>query len=105
MFCAPHYPLSAGGAPILFWRDFLADKSDEDDAVIDEILGGNAEPPLPNTLSSIWNFGGATARVGVADTPFGDSSMPYMLSLDSTWEGAEQVSVNIEWTRSFWQRM
>ena len=29
MFCAPLYPLSAGSAPIRFWRDFLADKSDD----------------------------------------------------------------------------
>jgi hypothetical protein len=29
MFCAPLYPLSAGGEPIRFWRDFLADKSDD----------------------------------------------------------------------------
>jgi len=195
MFCAPLYPLSAGGEPIRFWRDFLADKSDDvaslvefstiprdaeyperfwgqriytiaavyagdadegerllrplrelgelvadfsaqmsyceiqslfdtlmpfgqyrsywkshflqglDDAVIEEIIEGNATPPSPNTLSSIWNFGGATARVGAADTAFGERSMPYMLSLDSTWEGAEHDAVNIEWTRSFWQRM
>ena len=28
MFSAPLYPLSAGSAPIRFWRDFLADKND-----------------------------------------------------------------------------
>jgi len=76
-----------------------------DDSVIDKIIEGNAKPPSPNTLSSIWNFGGATARVGVSDTAFGDRSMLYMLSIDSTWQGAEQDAVNIDWTRSFWQRM
>ena len=34
-----------------------------DDATIERILAGNASPPSSNTLSSIWNFGGATARV------------------------------------------
>jgi FAD/FMN-containing dehydrogenase len=195
MFCAPLYPLSAGSAPIRFWRDFLADKNDDvaslvefstipddpayperfwgqriytvaavyagdpdegerllqplrergelvadfsgqmsycdiqrlfddlipygryrsywkshylsglDDAVIDQIVEGNARPPSPNTLSSIWSFGGATARVGPADTAFGDRSMPYMLSIDSIWEDAEQDAANVTWTRDFWQRM
>jgi len=195
MFCAPLYPLSAGAGPILFWRDFLADKNDEvssivefstipsdpdypekfwgqriytlaavyngdadegetllrplrelgelvsdfsgqmsycdiqsmfdalipfgqyrcywkshylkalDDSTIDQIMEGNSEPPSPNTLSSIWNFGGATARVGSSDTAFGDRSMPYMFSIDSIWQGAEQDEVNVSWTRDFWQRM
>ena len=56
-------------------------------------------------MTSIWNFGGATARVGAADTAFSDRSMPYMLSLDSTWDGAEHDAANIEWTRRFWQRL
>jgi FAD/FMN-containing dehydrogenase len=195
MFSAPLYPLSAGSAPIRFWRDFLADKNDTvgslvefstvpedptyperfwgeriytiasvyagdadegerllqplrelgelvadfsgqmayrdiqrlfdtiipfgqyrcywkshylsalDDATIDQIVEGNAQPPSGNTLSSIWNFGGATARVGTADTAFGDRSMPYMLSIDSIWQGAEHDAANIGWTRDFWERM
>jgi FAD/FMN-containing dehydrogenase len=200
MFSAPLYPLSAGSAPIRFWRDFLADKSDTvgsivefstipedptyperfwgerictiasvyagdaddgerllqplrelgelvadfsgqmryceiqslfdhqpgmtispfgqyrcywkshylsglDDSTIDQIVEGNAQPPSPNTLSSIWNFGGATAGVGAADTAFGDRSMPYMFSIDSIWQGAEQDAANIDWTRDFWERM
>ena len=75
------------------------------DAVIDLILEGNASPPSPNTLSSIWNFGGATARVAPADTAFGDRSMPYMMSIDSIWEAPEDDEANIAWTRDFWERM
>jgi FAD/FMN-containing dehydrogenase len=195
MFCAPLYPLSAGAGPIRFWRDFLADKSDDvgsliefstipsdpdypeqywgeriytvaavyagdadegerllqplrelgdqvsdfsgqmsyceiqqlfdtlmpfgqyraywkshylsglGDAAIDLILEGNASPPSPNTLSSIWSFGGATAGVGAADTAFGDRSMPYMLSIDSVWAAPEDDEANIAWTRAFWERM
>src|SRR6185503_6976659 len=74
------------------------------DAAIDTILAGNASPPSPNTLSSIWNFGGATARVGTADTAFGDRSMPYMFSIDSIWTAREDDEANIAWTRDFWQR-
>src|SRR5215210_6341808 len=192
MFSAPLYPLSAGSAPLRFWRDFLADKNDTvgslvefstiprdpsfperfwgeriytiasvyagdaeegerllqplrelvadysgqmsycaiqrlfdevipfgqhrcywkshllsglDDAVIEQIVAGNAAPPSPSTLSSIWNFGGATARVGAAETAFGDRSMPYMFSIDSIWQGPDRDAANIGWTRDFWQRM
>ena len=195
MFCAPIYSIDTGSDPIRYWRDFLADKSDDvasliefstvprdpafpesawgkrvytmaaafagdaaegekllqplrelgemvtdfsgqmqycemqrlfdtiipfgkyrcywkshflrglADDVIDLILAGNVEPPSPNTLSSIWNFGGATARVGATETAFGDRSMPYMFSIDSIWEAPESDETNIAWTRAFWQRM
>ena len=76
-----------------------------DDGAIDLILEGNGRPPSPNTLSSIWNFGGATARVPAADTAFGDRSMAYMFSIDSIWGAPEDDEANIAWTRAFWQRM
>ena len=195
MFCAPLYDLDAGSGPIRFWRDFLADKSDDigslvefstipedpgypeaawgqriytiaalyagdadegerilqplrelgdvvtdfsgqmdyadvqqlfdtlmpagqfrsywksrflngltDDA-IDLMLEVNASPPSPNTLSSIWNFGGATARVGSGDTAFGDRTMPYMVSFDSTWSDTADDDANIAWTRDAWERL
>ena len=50
-----------------------------DDEAIDLIVAGNERPPSPNTLSSIWNFGGATAAVDAAATAFGDRSMPWMV--------------------------
>ena len=35
MFCAPLYPLSAGPGPIRFWRDFLADKTDDVGSIVE----------------------------------------------------------------------
>jgi FAD/FMN-containing dehydrogenase len=75
------------------------------DTVIDEILEGVASVPSPNSLSSIWNFGGATAEVAADATAFGDRSMPWMFSIDSVWEGAENDETNIGWTRDLWGRM
>jgi FAD/FMN-containing dehydrogenase len=75
------------------------------DAAIEQIVAGNAAPPSPNTLSSIWNFGGATARVAPEATAFGDRSMPYMFSIDSIWREAADDETNITWTRDFWKRM
>ncbi len=86
-----------------YWKSHYL--SGLDNTVIDQIIESNAQPPSPNTLSSIWNFGGATARVGASETAFGDRSMPYMFSIDSIWQGSEHDAENIGWTRDFWQRM
>lgn len=75
------------------------------DEIIDQIMEGNATPPSPNTLSSIWNFGGATAGVAADSTAFGDRSMPYMFSIDSVWSDTADDQANIGWTRDFWKRM
>ncbi|MFL5750128.1 MAG: FAD-binding oxidoreductase [Chloroflexota bacterium] len=76
-----------------------------DDAAIDLIVAGNERTPSPNTLSSIWNFGGATAAVDASATGFGDRSMPWMVSVDSIWDTADQDAENIAWTRAFWERL
>jgi FAD/FMN-containing dehydrogenase len=86
-----------------YWKSlYLRELSDR---VIDEILEGNARPASPNTLSSIWNFGGATARVPAEATAFGDRSMPYMFSADSIWADPKDDDTNVAWTRSFWDRL
>ena len=86
-----------------YWKShYLASLTD---TVIDDILDGIATVPSPNTLASIWNFGGATAEVAADATAFGDRSMPWMFSIDSVWEGAENDDTNIGWTRDFWGRM
>lgn len=80
-----------------YWKSVYLDAlSDE---TIDLILQHNARPPSPNTLSSIWNFGGATAAVPATATAFGDRSMPFMLSADSIWTGSENDAANIAWSR------
>ena len=86
-----------------YWKCHYLDRLT--DEVIDNILEGNAAPASPNTLTSIWNFGGATAQVRADATAFGDRSMPYMFSIDSTWADAEDDDSNITWTRNFWDRM
>jgi hypothetical protein len=86
-----------------YWKShYLSGLSD---AVIDEILEGISTVPSPNSLSSIWNFGGATAQVAADATAFGDRSMPWMFSIDSVWENAQDDETNIGWTRDLWQRM
>ena len=86
-----------------YWKShYLSELSD---STIDAIIQSNIAPPSPFTLSSIWNFGGAMARVPAEATAFGDRSMPYMLSIDSVWSEAKDDETNIAWTRAFWKRM
>ena len=86
-----------------YWKSqFLRGLSDE---LIDLILEQNANPPSPNTLSSIWSFGGATAAVDASATAFGDRSMPYMVSIDSIWDKSADDAANMAWTRAFWDRL
>jgi FAD/FMN-containing dehydrogenase len=76
-----------------------------DDAAIDTMVAHNAAPPSPSSLSSIWNFGGATARVAVDATPFGDRSMAWMTSFDAIWSDAADDEANIAWSRDGWELM
>ena len=76
-----------------------------DDALIELILAANAAPPSPSTLSSIWNFGGATAAVPADATAFGDRSMPYMYSIDAIWNEPTEDAANIAWARDFWEQL
>jgi FAD/FMN-containing dehydrogenase len=86
-----------------YWKSrFLGGLGDD---VIDLIVDSNARPPSANTLSSIWNLGGATAQVDAEATAFGDRSMPWMVSIDSIWDTPDQDEANIAWTRDFWQRL
>jgi FAD/FMN-containing dehydrogenase len=86
-----------------YWKSrYLAGLPDD---AIDLMVEGNMHPPSPNTLSSIWNFGGATASVPADATAFGDRSMPWMVSFDSVWKGATDDDANIAWTRAFWERL
>lgn len=75
------------------------------DQAIDTILANFKQVPSPNTLSSIWNFGGATADVAAVATAFGDRSMSYMFSMDSVWPDKTDDDKNIGWTREFWNTM
>jgi FAD/FMN-containing dehydrogenase len=86
-----------------YWKSRYLDGLGDD--VIDLIVEGNRQPPSTGTLSSIWNFGGATAAVPADATAFGDRSMPWMVSFDSIWDTADQDEANIAWTRDRWEQL
>ncbi|MBI3745119.1 MAG: FAD-binding oxidoreductase [Chloroflexi bacterium] len=91
------------GAYRSYWKSrYLATL---DDATIDGLLAHNARPPSSTTLSSIWNFGAATARVPAEATAFGDRSMSWMASFDSMWTDPADDAGNIAWTRAGWDAL
>lgn len=72
------------------------------DAMIDLAITNAAAAPSDNSISSLWNFGGATARVSADATAFGDRSMGWMYSLDGVWSNAADDEANMAWSRNGW---
>lgn len=76
--------------------------SDLPDAMIDLALANAEVAPSNNTLSSLWNFGGATGDVAAEATAFGDRTMGWMYSLDAIWPDDADDEANIAWSRGSW---
>ncbi|PWE28388.1 FAD-binding oxidoreductase [Maritimibacter sp. 55A14] len=70
--------------------------------MIDLAMKNALAAPSDTTLSSLWNFGGATAQVAPDATAFGDRSMGWMYSLDAVWTDARDDAANIAWSRDGW---
>lgn len=73
-----------------------------DDGAIDAMCTHNRMSPSPDTVSSIWNFGGAVAAVPADATAFGDRSMPWLVSFDASWSSPADDEANIAWARRGW---
>lgn len=83
-----------------YWKSrYLTELNDE---MIDLAMQSAATAPSNNTLSSLWNFGGATAQIPTEATAFGDRSMGWMYSLDGVWSDPAQDAENIAWARDGW---
>ncbi|MCW3477485.1 BBE domain-containing protein [Limobrevibacterium gyesilva] len=76
-----------------------------DGPVIEDLVTRVAARPSDMTYTSIWDFGGAVARVAADATAFGDRNRPYVLSIDTTWSKPEGDGPNIAWSRNFWSHM
>jgi FAD/FMN-containing dehydrogenase len=95
-------PLYPTGAFRCYWKSHLL--TTLTDEMIDEGLTNAIASPSDRSISSFWDFGGATARVPADATAFGDRSFGWMYSLDSVWEWAEDDKKVMGWTRNAWAR-
>lgn len=85
-----------------YWKSHLmARLSDE---MIAEALQNALDNPSDRSLSSLWAFGGATARVPAEATAFGARDFGWMYSLDSVWEKPEDDMKLRGFTRAAWDR-
>ena len=85
-----------------YWKArYLTDLPDD---MIDLAMKNAAAAPSDNSISSLWNFGGATAKVAAEATAFGDRSMGWMYSLDSVWSDPADDDVNMTWSRDGWNK-
>lgn len=83
-----------------YWKArYLTDLTDE---MIDLAMANALVAPSDNSISSLWNFGGATAKVPANATAFGDRSMGWMYSLDGVWSDPGDDEANIAWSRDGW---
>lgn len=83
-----------------YWKArYLTDLTDE---MIDLARANALAAPSDASLTSLWNFGGATARVAGDATAFGDRSMGWMYSLDGVWSDPGEDDANIAWARKGW---
>ncbi len=93
-------PLIPFGEYRCYWKArYLSGLSDD---MIDLAISNAKSAPSDNTISSLWNFGGATARVPADATAFGDRSMGWMYSLDAIWPDEIDDDRNIAWSRDGW---
>lgn len=85
-----------------YWKSHLVTAlSDE---LIEQAVADAEMNPSDRSVSSLWNFGGATAAVPAEATAFGDRSFGGMYSLDTAWEDPADDEDMIDWTRTAWAR-
>lgn len=85
-----------------YWKShFLPRLTDE---MIAEGLQNAIQNPSDRSISSFWNFGGATAAVPAEATAFGARDFGWMYSLDSVWENPTDDTRIRAWTRDRWQK-
>ncbi|HSF95147.1 MAG TPA: FAD-dependent oxidoreductase, partial [Thermohalobaculum sp.] len=69
-----------------YWKcHYIAEMSD---ALIDEALANAVANPSDNSISSLWDLGGAVSSVPAEATALGDRSFGWLYSLDTIWPNA-----------------
>jgi hypothetical protein len=85
-----------------YWKStYVKELSDE---LLDTLCKLAAERPSSKTTMDIWPISGAAARVGAAETAFGQRH-PFMVAFESSWTDPTRNEANITWAREAWASM
>src|SRR5918995_1495477 len=80
-----------------YWKSQNVDSLN--DEVLERLMEHAEAAPSEHSTIDVWYQGGAMARVGAAETAFGDRSSPILLGIESNWEDQRDDEANISWVR------
>lgn len=69
------------------------------DDAIDVLARYAATAPSPHSTVDVWYQGGAMARVGETETPFGNRTAPYLIGVEANVEPGHSTDPNVAWVR------
>src|SRR6266545_634685 len=88
------------------WYYFRScDVAELTDDIIDITVERSLQIKSPLTSYPIWQMGGAVARVGEDETPFGGRQAAFTYNIGCSTETAEGFDEEREWVRSFWSAL
>ena len=70
------------------------------DASIARMIDALASVPSHETQIELVYLGGATGKIGAAETAFGDRSSPFILNLLAAWDEPARDAENVSWIRA-----
>jgi FAD/FMN-containing dehydrogenase len=76
-----------------------------DNNTIDTMVQSLSNIPSPMTQIELAYLGAAAARVGAADTAFGDRGSPFVINLLGNWLEESEDGLNVSWVRSLFQSL
>jgi FAD binding domain/Berberine and berberine like len=76
-----------------------------DDQTIHHIIESLSTIPSPMTQVELSYQGGAAARVGAAETAFGDRSSPFIVNILGSWSNPAADVENILWVRDLFAKL
>ena len=76
-----------------------------DDQTIHHIIESLSTIPSPMTQVELSYQGGAAARVGAAETAFGDRSSPFIVNILGSWSSPAEDVRNMSWVRNLFAKL
>jgi FAD/FMN-containing dehydrogenase len=95
-------PMFPKGDMYYFKSQYVDEITDE---LLDEVAAFGTARPSSRSMIVLWHQGGASSRVGPAETPLAGRSSPLLVSFDGVWADPADNEVNIAWARDGWAAM